>query len=1238
MVVRKRVVNVKSQRNQALKRPGQYIGSPKNEVEKVWVAEKEETEEGVDYRIYEKEINNNFGLIHIFSEPLDNAKDNYFESEDTDYPLKKIEVTVDQETGEISIWNDGLWIPIKHHQWTAEEKADIKINEDMYEADIIFGLMNSSTNYNDEEKGNERRGGGLHGVGVKLTNIFSSNFRVETVDPALGLKYVGEWSNNMGTKKPPKVTKCRQKKGYTKVTYTADFARFGVEGYSDDHLAVMRRKCIECAMNTGKLVVFNGERFNIKTFAKYVNYYGADQQIEIKGEDSTVILCEKEVYEGEMTQFSWVNGIHTVDGGKHVDAWKHDLLEGIRDKLKKVLAKGKGKASIPVKLTLKQLEKYFMIFVKANVLNPEFHQQIKTKLTSPTPKVYIPPGKFDALMKWNFVEDVKDIFHEQQLKTLNKHSSAKSRNIKNIPNAEDAGKAGTVKSHLCSILITEGLSAKTIAMKGRSTVKDGNDWYGVLPIKGKLINVRGMPLEKALTNTEVKSIIQMIGLRFGMDYRKEENRKTLRYGKLIIFTDADADGDHIKGLIINFIECFFPTLIEIGFVTSIRTPIVKASLGNAKTQKTFYYEKDFRDWSAKQTKPVHAKYYKGLGTNSDGEIRQIFENPRVIAFNDDDGQCKKTAELVFGKKNSDDRKKWLEDFEEKDFTYETENGEENVPASEFFNNEMILFSINDNKRSIPSVVDGLKPGQRKALFVARKVLKTTGNGYKVAQFAGEVSKKAAYHHGEKSMEDTVIGMAQTFLGSNNIALLKELGQFGTRLEGGADASSARYIFTCLSKVTNYIFRKEDDPILDYLTDDGKSVEPRYFVPIIPMVLVNKNKGIGTGWSSEIPAFNPVELVEWIKLWLEHEADTGEEYNDYPELVPWYWGFKGRTEYDPDNKKRVNHYGNIVDHGDHYEITELPVGVWTNKYKEHLEEMMSGFATENKKKSAPKGYDAMNVAQLKKILRERKIPVGGTKKVLVKRLKDDDKRKGTTPTVKATVDKYIKSYRDTGNPYHAKFEVVMLPGKKLDYSSKFKLVATETTSNMTAFTPSGGLKKYPTVEAILREFCNVRYDTYKKRKRYLINILKENLAEETSKARFVQLAIKSIATIRQPKDKLYTYLEKNGYWKKVKKIIVEEDEEADTELPQEEDNFREYDYLFRIPMGMLNNENYKKLASKIESIKAEIEYVKKKSPKEMYIGELNEFLPVYKKWQDEIIKMREELLATPAKKKVVRRKR
>lgn len=1105
-----------SQRDQILLRPGQHIGSAKLTKQEKWVAEK-------DSQIVKKDIIFSPGLVHIFYEVLSNAQDNYFRSVKSKTPLKKIEITIEDDT--LSVWNDGLHIPVRKHEWQDDEE---NLGEDYYEPEIIFGHLNSSSNYDDTNE--ERVGAGLHGVGVKLTNIFSKEFTIECYDPDSNQKFVQKFLDNMSKRSKPKITQLKRTTGYTKISYKADFARFGVEGYNKTFHEIVRKMCIDCSMITNTKIIFNKEVFNIKNVKDYSKFYNFSEDlntIELKSKDSQVILIEKEG-EKRFQQISFVNGVNTDQGGIHVDTWAKAIAKPLLEKIKKKYTKGKN--SSPIKLSLKSLLDYFSIFVVCNLPNPEFLGQTKNVLSSPAPTVQIPESKINNLMKWDFLKSVEDIIKLQNMKELKKTDGKKSNTI-NIQDIDDANEAGKSKSKDCTLFITEGLSAKAFAVQGISAIEKGRDFYGIMPVKGKVMNVRKASAAQINANKEITNLKKVLGLQHGLDYNLDKNFDTLRYGKVNILTDADVDGDHIKGLILNFFEVFYPSLVERGYIQSLRTPIVIASIGKKKF--TFYYSNDYKKW-AKENPNHKADYYKGLGSSSDAEILEIFKNPKDTVFIADDSHTE-SVDLAFNGNRQNDRKVWLGNYIPAEMTYPEVNGIEQVSISDFINNDLIEFSIYDCQRSIPNIIDGLKTSQRKVIHVALNTLNTKDK-YKVTQFANEVANKSKYHHGENSLVETVIGLAQTFVGSNNIALLAAKGQFGTRIAGGKDASSGRYLHTYLSSIIRNIFRKEDDPVLKYLMEDGQKIEPKYFVPIIPMLLVNGANGIGTAYSTNIPMYNPLDLVKWIKLWLE-------DSEEFPELVPWYRNFTGEIQ---QKDKDLFYTGTVTEEKGGYRITELPIGVWTQNYKD---------------------------GKLAK-LRESK---------------DITRLTEHSSAFKVDIKVFTTKKLDT---------------KKLGLETKGKL------TNLTGFTSKLNLKTYKSIVEILNEFCEVRFMYYQKRKKYLLRDLNTKLQEINTKVNFIKKVLKDVSILKRDEEDLFMEFERLGYYKR-------------------EDSYR---YLTDIPVRNFTKDKLELLKKQVTSIESEIDYVTNKTPKEMWLSELDELLVSYNKWLTEVEKTQKEIEKTKIKRK------
>ena len=379
---------------------------------------------------------------------------------------------------------------------------------------------------------------------------------------------------------------------------------------------------------------------------------------------------------------------------------------------------------------------------------------------------------------------------------------------------------------------------------------------------------------------------------------------------------------------------------------------------------------------------------------------------------------------AFAKERADDRKDWLKPYKSEN-VLELEEGNNDITYTTFIDRELIHFSHADNIRSIPHIIDGLKPSQRKVLYAS--FLKNVTKDIKVSQFTGYISEKTSYHHGEMSLQGTIISMAQNFVGSNNIELLVPSGQFGTRLQMGKDSASPRYIFTRLNDITNKIYIKSDEPILKYLDDDGFSIEPEKFVPIIPMILVNGTIGIGTGWSTNVPQYNPKDLIEQIK-----RLNNNEELK---ELSPYYRDFKGFYKKNK-NGFMIRGCYDIIDNRT-IKVTELPIGTSTEEFKEHLDKLCIAEKIDNFE-----NYSSdcdIDFAILFK---------SGSIHSMLEMEPDDD-------NVDA-IEKLLKLYKQIN------------------------------TTNMVLYNNNLELTHYKDVNEIIKEFYDVRIDYYQRRKQYLLD--------------------------------------------------------------------------------------------------------------------------------------------------------
>jgi DNA topoisomerase-2 len=1021
-----------------LSRPGMYIGSIEEDTINTWIYD-----ESSENKIVKKEIKIVPGLYKIFDEIIVNAIDHSTRLKNTSAKnlTTKIEVKIDKETGLISVYNDGDGIAIEKNE------------EDIYIPELIFGYLLTSSNYNEDE---ERTIGGQNGIGAKACNIFSKQFKIETVDIEKELIYKQEFSENMCKKTKPKITSYKGKKPFTRISFLPDYEKFKQDGLSDDMYGLFVKRCYDiCALTDEKIAVYlDGKNLSIKSFDKYVDLYIGKKENkqrvhhDILNERWDVIASFTD--EIGFEQVSFVNGISTIKGGKHVDYIANQICTKLADLINKRKKTSNVKAA--------SIKNYLMLFVNCTIVNPTFDSQSKDALTLPISKFgskFEVNDKFiEKMFKTDIVEKIMNLSDSIDAKLVKKTDGKKSNRIYGLSKLDDANFAGTNKSKDCTLILTEGDSAKTMALSGIAEV--GRNHYGVFPLRGKLLNVKDAAVKKVNDNEEIQNIKKILGLETGKIYK---DLNSLRYGRIMIMTDQDYDGSHIRGLIMNLFHTSWHSLLEQDFIVSLLTPIIKATKGNET--KAFYNIIDYEKW-AKENKGWKIKYYKGLGTSNEKEAKEYFKNMHLINYNftkDTDN----SIDLAFNKKRADDRKKWLTKYDANAVLYDSK-----VSYSEFVDKELVHFSVYDVKRSIPSMVDGFKPSQRKILYSCFK--RNLVEEVKVAQLAGYISEHSGYHHGEVSLQGAIVNMAQDFVGSNNINLLTPNGMFGSRRMGGKDASEARYIFTQFSKLTHMIFRKEDSKLLNYLLDDGDMVEPDYYLPIIPMVLVNGACGIGTGFSTNIPCYNPIDIINSIKKLLKQEKLAKNT------LIPWYKGFKGSIEKLTNSSyiskgTFVKRSENIVD------ITELPIGTWTADYKEFLDGMLE------KKQKVLKDFESQ--------------------------------------------------YTNTSVHFVLHFYPGELSKIDKDtFEKDFKLINRNiSTTNMHLFDSNGIIKKYNCVEDIIEDFFKVRYQGYVYRKDEYIKDMQLLLTELSEKVRFIMGIIqKKIMVMNVSKVDINKQLEKMDFEK------------------------------------------------------------------------------------------------------------
>ena len=1129
----------KTDKQHILDNPDTYIGSVEKLDSDLWILDDS------GERIVEKNINYIPGLFKLFDEGIVNCRDHVVRmqqaianGQENALPVTNIDISI-QEDGTIIMINDGNGIDVAQH-------PEYKI----WIPELIFGHLRTSTNYDKTEK---KIVGGKNGFGFKLVLIWSTHGSIETIDHIRGLKYKQEFNNNLDEICKPTITKCKTKP-YTKITFRPDYARLGINGLTPDLISLLKKRVYDVAAVTDKnlKVKYNSSLVPVKNFQQYIDLYIGDKTssprvYEDSGErwEYAVALTPS----NEFIQISFVNGIHTAKGGKHVEY----ILGQITRKLVEFIEKKKK-----VKVNPNSIKEQLILFLRCDIENPAFDSQTKDFMNTPSSKFgskcEVSDKFIEKVAKMGVMDAACALTEVKENKAAKKTDGTKSKSVRGIPKLTDANWAGTEKSKDCTIIFCEGDSAKAGIISGLSS--DDRNTIGVYPMKGKILNVRGKNVKKISENNEIAEIKKILGLETGKKYNTiEDVNKSLRYGRVLFMTDQDLDGSHIKGLGINLFQSEWPTLTEIpGFIGFMNTPILKARKGAQELE--FYNDGEYEIWKEQNdTKGWKIKYYKGLGTSTGKEFREYFEKKKTVGFEHTGEDSNNAIDKVFNKKRSDDRKEWLEDYDRKSYL---DTNKSSVSYEEFINKELIHFSKYDCDRSIPNMMDGLKISLRKILYCAFK--KNLTSEIKVSQFSGYVSENSGYHHGEASLNGAIVGMAQTFVGSNNINLLLPNGQFGTRLQGGKDSASERYIFTMLNKMTRKIFPAADDHVLEYLNDDGLLVEPVFYAPIIPMVIVNGSKGIGTGFSTDIMCYNPLEIISYLKSKLNAES--------YPfEFIPYYEGFKGKITKICDGKFLIKGIYEKVG-TDKIRVTELPVGYWTEDFKELLEELIEPTPGKDGKKIMPvvKDYDDMS----KDTNVDFTITFAKGKLEELEQLKCDNDCNG--------LEKLLKLY------------------------------TTNTTTNMYLFNAEDKLKKYSCVEEIIDDYYETRLKLYQERKNYMILALEKEIVLLSNKARYIKENLDGTIDLRKKKkEDVFKMLQSKGY-----EVI--------------DDNG--YNYLTKMPMDSVTEENVESLFKELGDNQITLDKIKTTTINQMWSSELDSLKTAYLEYKEE----RERLMLGEEKEK------
>lgn len=905
---------------------------------------------------------------HFAYEVLVNGTDNKRRSETRNYRERVNEIIVTHTPTTLTVRNGGIPIPIEKKSVPIMFRNEVIGNELVYLPEIIFSMPRAGGNFSTTGKDIM----GQNGQGAKITNAWSKRFSVTAANSDQGLIYRQTWTNNMNTRSEPIIERYKGE-SFVEISYDLDFELLKkmnrenniewpeeINCYTSEDFATIFKLCIQLSNGNKVPFVYNGVRIDYSDDVKFFELYIGKGHKTIKHqEDLNFTIQTKDgpkpwigkasiiIADAPGKLVSFVNGGETINHGAHVKDLREMIFKAVveivkEDKdIKIAISKGDKDTDLSVKFDISSVSPYMSLFIKVDVPDPQFTDQWKNTLRLPVPKYKLTKAHLKGIDKWDAVRKIKEFIFKRLFAKYSKKNTTGGQRI-DSEKVEDATEAGREEAYKCLGTICEGRSAKGYINKQRAICPTKCKYWGVCYIRGNFENLRDASSARLLKNEEVRMIMTMFRLEIdevtgkGLDYRIPANRKRLRYGAMEIACDQDVDGFHIKGLLINFIEEYFPTLIDIGYVCFLETSLVRAwKNGNCLSFPTMDKFAIFWNSLSEQERSHYTiKYCKGLGSSSAIEQElDLKENRRVRVLYDANRQDSTSSiELAFKKSKgySDLRKNWIANFLP---IFETDTVDF-ITVSHFVKTQVILHAIDAACRTIAHSSDGFKESIRKVIYgIVTYFSETVKNLPRVENLANFVAGKYVYHHGATILMNIIVRQAANYPGSNNLPVIPQESNFGSRMENSEDAANPRYAHVGSVYWLHKVFMKEDRDIYTYRQIEGITCEPEKLYPTIPLHVVNWMRSIGTGWSSNIPSHDVRDVIVALKERLSGRA--------WPRIYPFFNKYKGKC-FLANTKRGIR----FITQGvwqynpatDSVRITELPIGIIPKKYIMNLYEL------------------------------------------------------------------------------------------------------------------------------------------------------------------------------------------------------------------------------------------------------------------------------------------------------------
>ena len=876
-----------TQEEQCLRNPDMYVGSVN--------VEKNNDYEGHDWPYYfDGVLNKKYpipALYKLVDELLVNVMDVYTKNRaGEEEPVKNVWITTNYETCEISVKNDGTGVPVEIH-----EAASKALKKQILCPELVWFHFGSGDNFN-----GDRLVGGKNGYGAKLCGVFSNKYEVKTCD-GKGKVFKMVAKNNMSQKSKASV-KSAKASAYTKVSFTIDMTRFKQNGLPlvsvphDTRFAIDQRVQDLANFMPDVKVKLNGTRVKAKTLAKQAKEVLGKVLFSHETENYFIAVGPRKE-EGGSGCCSYVNGTFNRNGGKHISQLLGALNNGLYSKYPEYKK---------TNLSRYQLGRRLLIFASLkNVVNVMYDGQCKDEVKSAN-NLRCPINcntsgheKYFKILRKQLKDYMDKKKADKESRVARETDGSGSSRYVNVEDLVDARQAGGVWSKNCALYITEGKSAARLASE-----MVPKDKCGILPVRGKMKNAGKHSKADFNKNKEVIAIKQALGLK-----QNTKSIESLRYGKLVIMTDQDSDGYHIRMLLMSMFAEHWPELIAKGFIWIFETPIVRAKKG---TQTINFYDQSKVEEHVNNNTGWKYKYYKGLGTSTAADAREYYQNRNELMWKVS-GDVSLIKKCMGKSKEADAYRKWISSGEKPCERLDRGNVEFIVKRQ--FGN----FAFAQNLRKIPHLVDGLLPSNRKVLLYALQNFRDGDIDNIVDRFANRAADKMKYHHGSSNLIGVIVNMASDYVGGISLPYFEKGGQFGSRHDG--EHAAGRYLKTGLLDHVKLLYPPVDLQFFPQQIDEGDIIEPKYMVPIIPMLLVNGHRGgLGVGWLSEIPPRQLKLVIRMVKRRLNGKSDLNPGFH--------YEGFKG-TVTDTYTQGIYSKEEDVIT------VTELPIGLKTDKFIEDI---------------------------------------------------------------------------------------------------------------------------------------------------------------------------------------------------------------------------------------------------------------------------------------------------------------